>query len=113
MIEVYHNNSCSKSRNAVDILNEKGIDFSIRNYIDQPLNLDEIQRLHQLLNVPFIDMVRTDEPVYNKLFGSTTPMENELQQALVQHPVLLQRPIVINGEKAVIARPPERVLEVI
>lgn len=112
MIEIYHNNSCSKSRNALAILREKGIDFSIRNYIEQPLNQEEIQRLQSLLNVPLIDMVRTNESIFKEKFSGTTPTENDLILALLQYPILLQRPIVVNGDRAIIARPSERVLEI-
>ena len=113
MIQIYHNNSCSKSRNALAILQEKSIDFSVKYYIEHPLHQEEIKSLQDLLQVPIIDMVRTNESVYKELFGSSTPTEEELLQALLQHPILLQRPIVVNGERAVIARPAERVLEIL
>jgi arsenate reductase len=58
-------------------------------------------------------MIRTKESTYINLFGSSTPTEEELLQALLQYPILLQRPIVVNGNRAVIARPPERVLEIL
>jgi arsenate reductase len=113
MIEIYPNSTCTKSRNAITILEEKNIEFSIRNYMDNPLNDLEIKNLQRLLQVPLIDMIRTKESTYINLFGSSAPSEEELLQALLQYPILLQRPIVVNGNRAVIARPPERVLEIL
>ncbi len=113
MITIYHYNKCSKSRQALTLLEEKGIDFSVRYYLQHPLNKEEISALQQKLQIPLIRMVRTDEVIYKELFDKMTPSESELIQAMVENPVLLQRPVVETESKAVIARPPEKLLEII
>lgn len=113
MILIYHYNKCSKSRQALALLEENGIDFSVRYYVDQPLNKAEISALQQKLQIPIIHMIRTDEVIYKELFEKTPPSENDLIQALAENPVLMQRPIVETANNAVIARPPEKLLEII
>ena len=113
MITIYHFNRCSKSRQALAILEEKGNPFQIRYYIEEPLNSEEIIILQQQLHLPLIELVRTSESAYKELFGSNTPDNSALIQAIVDYPILLQRPIVVSDDRAVIARPPERVLEIL
>ena len=113
MITIYHFNRCSKSRQALAILEEKGKPFQIRYYIEEPLNSEEIIILQQQLHLPLIELVRTNENSYKELFGTNTPDDSALIQAIVDYPILLQRPIVVSDDRAVIARPPERVLEIL
>jgi len=113
MIQIYHYNKCGKSRGALCLLENKNAKFSVRYYIDNPLNVKELKALHKKLNVPLIEMVRTNETVYKKLFADKTPTDKQLLEAIAEHPILLQRPIVETNESAIIARPPEKVLDFI
>lgn len=106
MITIYHYARCSKSRNALCILEDKKVGFETRFYLENPLTTDELKKLHKKLGRPFLDMVRTGEPIYKELFSGKEPTEQELIEAVAQHPVLLQRPIVEKEDSAIIARPP-------
>ncbi|MCO5232326.1 MAG: hypothetical protein M9888_01165 [Chitinophagales bacterium] len=93
------------------ILEEKSENFSVRYYIDNPLNQEEILALQKKLNLPLIEMIRTNEPEFKELFPDKHPNENQLIAALLAHPKLLQRPIVEKDDNAIIARPPEKLSE--
>lgn len=113
MNTLYHFNRCSKSRQALQILEDQKISFTIRYYIDDPLSKAELIALQQKLQVPFIEMVRTNEKIYPEVIKNSHPTDEELLTALTLHPQLLQRPIFETADSAVIARPSERVLELI
>ena len=110
---VYFNPGCSKCRTAEGILNERGVDADFVRYLDEPPTVDDLRRLMQLLGIDDPRaMMRRGEPVYDelKLDEATT---DELLRAITDHPILLERPIVVRNGRAVIARPPERVLELL
>lgn len=113
MNTLYHFNRCSKSRQALQILEDQKISFSIRYYIDQVLSREELISLQQKLQVPFIEMVRTNEKIYSEVVKNSNPSDEELISLLVEHPQLLQRPVFETADKAVIARPPEKLLPLI
>jgi arsenate reductase len=109
-----HNPNCSKSRTAKTILEEKGVDFLIIDYIKEGLKEKLLSHLSEMANLPFEKMVRESEDVYKELgLKNKNLSENEWISVLMDHPVLLERPIFIHNNKAVIARPPERVLEIL
>lgn len=110
---LYHFNRCSKSRQALALLEEQYVEFKIRYYIDQPLSRDEILSLQKKLNIPLIEMIRTQENIFKELFPSSTFSDEELIQALIAHPSLMQRPIFEKDDQAVVARPPEKILDLI
>jgi arsenate reductase len=107
-MSIYHNPQCSKSRKTLEILQSKGIAPVIIEYLKTPLNLEQLNALRS--HFALKDFVRTDEPVFKELRLS---LDNETQvlQAILKEPRLMQRPIVTFKEKAVIGRPPEKVLE--
>ncbi|AJC20366.1 arsenate reductase (glutaredoxin) [Pandoraea pulmonicola] len=111
MITVYHNPRCSKSREALALVEGSpsvgGGDLQIIEYLKTPPTLADLKRLHKLLDVPVREMIRSNETEYTEL-GLNDPSltDGELLAAIAKHPKLLQRPIVVNGDKAVIARPP-------
>ncbi|MCO5231818.1 MAG: hypothetical protein M9958_11765 [Chitinophagales bacterium] len=113
MLKIYHYNKCSKSREALCILEDKSTNFTVRYYIDNPLNKEEIIALQKKLNLSLIDMIRTNEAEYKSLFLDKQPNENQLIDALLTYPKLLQRPIVEMDDSAIIARPPEKIFEFI
>lgn len=110
---IYHNERCSKSRQALHILEDEKIPHTVRYYLEDPLSKAEIKALHKKLDVPLSEMVRPQGEFFKDLFGADQPTDDQLLQALVQYPVLLQRPIVETAEKAVIARPPEKLHEIL
>ncbi|MCW2723283.1 MAG: arsenate reductase [Frankiales bacterium] len=112
-ITVWANNHCSKSRGAEALLQERGLTYERIPYLQQPPSRDELKRVLRLLGTddPAV-LVRTTEPQYAELSLAGADREAVLD-ALAAHPVLLQRPVVIYGDRAVVARPPEKVLELL
>lgn len=110
MLTIYHNPRCSKSRQTLALLNVANVAHRVYLYLNEPLGPDELNALKSALQVnSFMDMMRTKEPEFKTARLSATSSENELLNALVQYPKLLERPIVSNGTKAIIGRPPENV----
>lgn len=110
-MKILHNNRCSKSRCALELLQDRGVDFEIVRYLDEPLSKFELKELLVKLNLPIEDVIRKGENEFKENYKGKKMSENEWLDALVRFPKLLERPIVIKGDKAIIARPPERVAE--
>ncbi len=113
MIKIYHNPRCSKSRSAVSILEEKGIAFEIVKYMDEALTAAELEELLDKLDMDASELLRTNEAIWKSDFADKEMENDELILLMIEHPKLMERPIVVNGNKAVVARPPEKVLEVL
>lgn len=112
-IRVWHNPRCSKSRSAMSILAERGVDPDEYRYVDERPTRAEIERVVELLG--FDDpmaIVRTGEDVWKQL-GVDPADRDAVLDALEEHPILIERPIVIRGDRAVVGRPPENVLELL
>ncbi|HVT62083.1 MAG TPA: ArsC/Spx/MgsR family protein [Legionellaceae bacterium] len=107
---IYHNPRCSKSREALEMLHRHQLHPIIIEYLKTPLNLKQIMHLRQHFELK--DFVRSNEPVF-KALKLTLDNEVEVLHAMVKEPILMQRPIITYGEKAVIARPIEKILEFI
>ncbi|HZT65002.1 MAG TPA: arsenate reductase (glutaredoxin) [Acidimicrobiales bacterium] len=113
MAELYFNPNCSKCRTAAGILAEHGMEPTVVRYLDQPPTLEDLRRLMGLLGIDDPrQMMRTGEAVYGQLRLESADAE-KLLQAITEHPILLERPILVVGDRAVVARPPERVLELV
>ena len=110
-ITIYHNGECSKSRGALEILQEKNIPHEVRWYLAEPLSKDELQALLAKLHMQPSQLVRTSEPLYKEQYAGREITEEQWLGILVQHPILIERPIVEVDDKAVIARPPGRLQE--
>ncbi len=109
--QIYINPSCSKCRSALSILDEHRIEAKVLRYLDSPPSIEELERLANMLGIEDPRaMMRTSEPEYREL-GLVDASRNELLRAIAAHPILLERPIFVSGGRAVIARPPERLLE--
>lgn len=108
MITILHNNRCGKSRAAVQFLEAKDLYFETRLYLENPLSEIEIQDLLEKLEVSVNEIIRKNEELWKESFSSKTYTEQELISILANHPKLLQRPIVIIGNKAIIARDLEK-----
>lgn len=109
-----HNPRCSKSRGALELLRERGIEPEIVAYLDAPPSADQLRGLLHLLGIPARDLLRTGEDEYAAL-GLADPSftEDALIDAMCAHPRLIERPIFIHDGRAVIGRPPERVLDLL
>lgn len=111
---IFHNPRCSKSRQALGLLQERGIEPEVVEYLKTPLSSQTLQNLCQKIGVNVVDMMRTKEREFKELgLGDRGVTDDELLQAMTQNPILLERPIVVCGDKAVIGRPPENVLKLI
>lgn len=113
IIIIYHNPRCSKSRDALSILQDKKCDIKIVEYLKTPLNASQIKTLLKQLQLKPIDIIRTKEPCFADLGLSKISTDAELIKAMSDHPILIERPIVTDGEKSVIGRPPENVLKLL
>lgn len=109
-ITIYHNPRCSKSRSACQIVAERGIPATVINYLETPPDIDELRSLLAKLGMPASELVRRGEAVFKENYAGKTLGEDDWLAALVAHPILIERPIVVRGERAVIGRPPEKVL---
>lgn len=113
MITIYHNNRCGKSRSALSILQEKNIKFEVIEYLKDIPTMEDLTTIIKKLKIKPHDLIRTKEPIYIEKYKGKTLSDNEWLQAMHEHPILIERPIIINGNKAVVARPPEKVHEVL
>lgn len=112
-IEVYFNPACSKSRRARELLEARGAGAVYRDYLAEPPSRAELERLVRLLGIDDPrKMMRSGEDLYREL-AVDAATRDEVLDTLAKHPQLLERPIVVVGERAVIARPPEKLLELI
>ncbi len=106
---IFHNPRCGKSREALGLLLKKGGDIKVIEYLKNPPSLEELEELSHLLDLEAMEMLRLKDPKYKALFGADVPDHYTALERLAAHPELLQRPIVIKGSAAVIARPAERI----
>ena len=111
---LYHNPRCSKSRGALDLLRERGVEPTIVPYLDTPPTADELRVLLALLGISPRELLRTGEAEYAQLgLGDPGKSDEQLIDAMVAHPRLIERPIFVHGGRAVLGRPPERVLDLL
>ncbi|MAN58639.1 MAG: arsenate reductase (glutaredoxin) [Flavobacteriaceae bacterium] len=113
MTTLYHNPRCSKSRQALQLLEEKNEDLTIIKYLDNPPTPAKLSELIALLGIAPIDLVRKNESIWKERYKGKQLTDSELVNAMVAHPKLIERPIAIKGFKAIIGRPPEKVLEIL
>ncbi|MDB3898216.1 arsenate reductase (glutaredoxin) [Gammaproteobacteria bacterium] len=107
-IRIYHNPECSKSRAALALLEENDVDPQIIYYMETPPSIDEIKSLLAKLDLKLLDIIRRSEDDFDELgLDDETLSEEIILDLLQKHPQLLQRPIVVKGDNAIIARPPE------
>lgn len=112
-ITIYHNGECSKCRGALEIMQERNVPHNIRWYLAEPLNKDELSALLKKLGIPPSQLVRKSEPLFKERYEGKDISEDQWLKILAENPILIERPIIEKGDKAIIARPPERVFEMI
>jgi arsenate reductase len=113
MIQIYHNNRCSKSRCGLQILEDSGKEFQVVKYLEDIPTTEELKSIIKLLGISPIDLVRKNEAIWKEHYKGKNLTDNEIIAAMACNPKLIERPIVINGNKAVIGRPPESILDII
>jgi arsenate reductase len=113
--KIYHNPRCSKSREALSLLQERGVEAQVIRYLEYPPTMDELRQVVRMLDLAPIDVIRTKEKRFKELGLSKTDgrSDDEWLRIIVDNPVLLERPIVVSGRKAALGRPPEAVLEIL
>ena len=112
-MKIWHNNRCSKSRSAIQLLEEKGVKYEVYKYLDNSPSKEELIELLKMLNISAEQLIRKGEAVFKEQFKGKELNENEWVQAMVEYPKLIERPILVNNGKAVIGRPPENILDII
>ena len=112
-VTIYHNPRCSKSRQTLELLKEKSIEPEVVEYLKTPPNAAELKDILGKLGLSPDELMRKKEAIYKELGLAGVSDENELITAMVNNPKLIERPIVIAKDKAVIGRPPEAVLDII
>ncbi|WP_242132312.1 arsenate reductase (glutaredoxin) [Aestuariivivens marinum] len=113
MITIYHNPRCTKSRQGLEIVENSGKPFQIIKYLDEKLSTNQLNIIVKALGIKPIELVRKNEAIWKENFKGKDLTDIEIINAMVANPKLIERPIVINGNKAVIGRPPERILSII
>lgn len=109
MLQILHNPRCGKSRNCLAFLDNSKAEYEIRNYIQNPLSEEELKIVIKKLNIKPIELVREKEIIWIEHFKGKTLSDSEVIKALVQYPILMERPIVIKGNVAIIGRELEKV----
>jgi arsenate reductase (glutaredoxin) len=112
-MKIYHNPRCSKSRQCLAIILDNGADVEITEYLKDPLSFSELKETINILGVPALDIVRKGEADYKENFKGKDLAEDDWIQAMIDYPKLMERPIVINGNQAIVARPPEDVIKLL
>ena len=113
-VVIYHNPRCSKSRAALALIRDRGVEPEIVEYLKTPLDAEALRDLLRTLGVPVRALIRTGEAPYRELgLADPAATEDDLVAAVAAHPILMQRPVVRRGDRAVVGRPPEQVAELL
>lgn len=111
---IYHNPRCSKSRQTLALLEENGVNPSIELYLESPPSASALKGLLKKLGISARDLLRKGEQAYkDNQLSDQSLSDKVLIEAMIEHPKLIERPIVVKGDKAVLGRPPENVLELL
>ena len=113
MIQILHNARCGKSRDCLAFLTESGKEFEVIKYLETVPTFEELKEIISKLGIKPIDLVRKKEPIWLENFKNKTLSDTEIIEAMIANPILIERPIVINGDKAVIARPLEKAVTIL
>jgi arsenate reductase (glutaredoxin) len=113
MITIYHNPRCTKSREGLNEIESLQQSFTVRKYLDDPITKSELEEVIKKLNIKPIELVRTKENIWIKNYKGKELSNAQIIEILLKNPKLIERPIIVNGNKAVIARPLEKIKEII
>jgi arsenate reductase len=114
MVQILHNPRCSKSRTTLQLLKDNGVEPEIILYLDKPPDADQLTAILGKLNMQPRDLMRKGQPEYKELGLDNDQLSDEqLISAMIETPILIERPVVLANDKAAIGRPPESVLEIL
>lgn len=113
MITIYHNPRCSKSREGLELLKESGEEFKVREYLKEPVTGEELAGLLEQLGMAPIELVRTEEKIWKENYKGKDLSDDELIRVMTEHPKLIQRPIVVKDQTAVVGRPASKITELL
>lgn len=113
MIKIYHNPRCGKSREGLQILENSGKDFEVVKYLEDVPSFEELKSIIEKLKIKPIDLVRQKEKIWAENFKSKVLSDDEIIKAMISNPILIERPIVVNGNKVAIGRPPQNIAEIL
>ncbi len=113
MITIYHNPRCKKSRAGLEHLKSKGVEYKVREYLNEPLSTAELSNLLMKLNMKPFGLIRTQEDIFKKKFKAKNFTDEEWIEIMVEHPKLIQRPIIEKQYKAILGQPPEMIDEIL
>ena len=113
MITIYHNPRCSKSREGLLLLENSGKEFQTVLYLENELSIKELTGIVKKLNIPPIELVRKNETLWKENYKDKTLSDSEIIRIMAENPKLIERPIVVNGNQAVIGRPSSKICEII
>jgi arsenate reductase len=113
VISIYHNPRCRKSREALEILNESGHQFEIREYLKQPPTREELIELLEKLKLRPLELIRKGESIFKEKYKGKEFSDKEWIEIMVESPILIERPVVIRSQQAVVGRPVTRVIELL
>jgi arsenate reductase len=112
-IRIYYNPRCSKCRDTAALVSERGFASELVEYLVTPPDKEELRSLLLKLGMKPLELIRTGEEVFKQNYAGRTLSDEEWLDALVRYPLLMERPIAVRGNKAVVARPPEKVLDLL
>lgn len=113
MITIYHNPRCGKSRDCLVFLETSDKKFEIIKYLETPLTFNELEEIIRKLKINPIELIRKNETIWKENFKGKELTDSEIIQTMVDYPILMERPIVVYKDKAIIARPLEKIKEII
>jgi len=110
-MKIYHNPRCSKSRETLQLIKDAGVEVEIVEYLNTIPTVEELKMLLMKLNLKPIDIIRKGEAVYKEKFKNSNFNDDEWIKIMLEYPKLIERPIVVKGNKAILGRPPQNVLD--
>lgn len=110
---IYHNTRCSKSREGLCLLEEIGADIEIRDYLMVPPTYEELDELLKLLKAKPLDIIRQKEEIFAEKYAGKTRTRKQWIQAMMKYPILIERPIVVRGNQAIVGRPPSLIKDLL
>lgn len=113
MVTIYHNPRCNKSRESIAFMEQQGVAYKIVKYLEADLTESDVKIILKKLDYKPIDLVRTKDAFWQETFAESNLSEEQIIQAMVENPQIIERPIVVNGPKAVVARPTEKIHEIL
>jgi len=113
MIKIYHNPRCTKSRQGLEVLEKSGEQFEIVKYLENIPTKEELRKVLGYLNIPAENLVRKNEAIWKENYRGEKLSQEEILDAMIQYPKLIERPIVIKDNRAVIGRPTERIYDLL